>query len=92
MFQWQLVVLFMLLLTTICVSGSPDGDNSKTCLYFTGSPIGDAKCSAFCIEKGRKGGSCIKKRCVCTGAKSDEDDDEDSQRKRRQLSIFKKSE
>jgi len=92
MFQWQLVVLFMLLLTTICMSGSPDGDDSKTCLLFIGS-AGDAKCSAFCIGKGKKGGSCIKKRCVCNGIKSDEDDNDNSQRrKRRQLSIFKKSE
>jgi len=88
MFQWQLVVLFMLLLTTICMSALPDGDSSKTCLSFTSSQNGDAKCAAFCIEKGRKTGSCIKKRCVCTGSKPDEDGNDNSQKKRRQLSIF----
>jgi hypothetical protein len=90
MFQWQLVVLFTLLLTTICISGTPDIENSKTCLGFTGSQYGDAKCAAYCIGRGRKTGSCIKKRCVCTGVKpgQDDDDDDNSQKKRRQLSIF----
>lgn len=84
MLQWQFIVLFTLLLTTMSLAGPADGDDPKMCFHISGYDNG--KCMAYCISKKKRAGSCQKKRCVCIGGESDEDDDND-ERRRRDLSF-----
>jgi hypothetical protein len=80
MFYWQLLVFFLLFLTTVRMTSSTDDDDSKICFVITGSPNGDAKCSAYCINKKKKaGGTCQKKRCVCFNSPSKGDKDNQNQ-------------
>ncbi|CAF4937774.1 unnamed protein product [Rotaria sp. Silwood1] len=94
MVHWQFFILCTLFITTICASWPGEEDNSKICLHFTGSYDGDLKCSIYCKSKGKAGGRCNKKRCVCYN--NEEDDDKDgkhkgSQQANQQSSFFVKS-
>ncbi len=87
MFHCQLIVLFILFITTICIAWPLDGDDdSKPCFHFTGLQASDAKCSANCIKKGKTGGTCDKKRCVCN-SQSNKDKNKENETKSRQLSF-----
>jgi hypothetical protein len=88
MFHWQLIVLFIVVMTTISMAW-PLEDDSKICFQLSCSGNADAKCAAYCkTKKGKSGGSCNKKRCVCNNKQSDED--KETKTKDRKLSFFTK--
>ncbi len=74
-------------MTTISMAW-PLEDDSKICFQLSGSSNADAKCAAYCKTKKGKGGSCIKKRCVCYDNQSGED--KETKTKDRKLSFFTK--
>ncbi len=86
MFHWQLAVLFILFITIICIASSSGDKDPKMCLSLSGSDNG-AQCSAFCKSKGKTGGSCKKKRCVCNGDKSGEDNNKGKEGKTKDRSL-----
>lgn len=86
MYHWQLVVVFFLLLTTLCIAW-PSIEDPKVCLQMSASDNGNGKCAAYCIKKKKKGGSCQKKRCVCNNGNDDDDDSGENNAQRRILSF-----
>jgi hypothetical protein len=85
MFYWQLVLFFLLFLTAVCIASPSDGDESKICFFITGPANGDGKCSDYCIKKGKAGGSCQKRRCVCSKTPSSKEDKKEAKSQSRQL-------
>jgi hypothetical protein len=74
MLFWQLALLFTLFITTNSILWPTSMDNDKMCIHLTGPYGGDAKCGIYCQMRGKSGGSCQKKRCVCTNDKGRDDD------------------
>jgi hypothetical protein len=61
------------------ISWPLDNEDSKACLHFTNSYGVDVKCSNYCKEHGKTGGSCQKKRCVCNNDKSKDDNSKENE-------------
>ncbi|CAF1039648.1 unnamed protein product [Rotaria sordida] len=83
MVHWQLLILFTVFVTTICIFPPMKEENFKLCLHFTGAYDGDLKCANYCKTKGKTGGRCVRKRCVCRNNNEDEDENEDEDREHR---------
>lgn len=90
MFYWQLLIVCALFIITVHSAWPNEIDNSKMCLHFTGSFDGDFKCLTYCKGKGKKAGSCIKKRCVCHNASQGKEDSNESKKQDQQSSSYVK--
>lgn len=77
MFQWFWISVSLMIFINQSLAWPSDLDSSKMCLITTSIPSGDIKCAMFCRERGKFGGNCQKKRCVCYEKNDDSDDEED---------------
>ena len=89
MLYWQVIFLFILFITTICIPTPNDIEEVKVCAHFTGSFNGNAKCALYCKRRGKAGGSCKRKRCVCNNGRHKGDDSNNSDMNHRPLSFHR---
>ncbi|CAF3530392.1 unnamed protein product [Rotaria socialis] len=90
MVHWQLLIILTLFISATCLIWPDDNDNdiTKMCFHFAGLFDGDLRCSKYCESRGKAGGTCTKKRCVCKEKKSDGDNSGEGNQENQQLTGF----